>query len=104
MNLFWVAFTYKEHDGGGIRRGVIRQTFQPVFIDTAAFRDRINIVGQRQRHDIGFDTVDHRRRLFTGAAMRLANHHIVAGFLFPVRAECLVVLFVQLARWIIRYV
>ena len=104
MDLFRVALTDEEHDGGSIGRGVIRQALQPVFIDTTALSDRVDVVGQRQRNHIRFNTVNHRSRLLAGAAVRLADHHVVAGLLLPVRAERFVVLFVQLARWIIRYV
>ena len=104
MNLLRVAFTYEEHDGGGIRRGVIRQTFQPVFVDSAAFGNCIDVIGQRKGHHVGFNTVDHRGRLFAGAAVGLTNHHVVAGFLLPVGAKSFVVLFVQLARRIVRNV
>ena len=62
------------------------------------------LVFNGERDDIGFQTVGHRTRLLAGAAVRLADHHVVAGLLLPVRAERFVVLFVQLARWIIRYV
>ena len=34
--------------------GVIRQAFQPVFIDAAAFGNSVDIVGQRQRDHIRF--------------------------------------------------
>ncbi len=104
MDLFRIALADEEHDGGGIRRRVIRQAFQPVFIDAAAFGNSVDIVGQRQRDHIRFNTVNHRGRLFARATMRLADHHVVAGLLLPVCAKRFVVLFVQLARWIIRYV
>ena len=104
MNLFGIAFADQEHDGGGVRRGVIRQAFNPVFIDTATFSNGIHVVSQCQRHNIGFNTVDDGSRLFTRTAMRLADHNVVARFLLPVRAEGLIVLLVQFTRWIVRYV
>ncbi|MNC36400.1 hypothetical protein D3C75_849210 [compost metagenome] len=104
VDLFRVAFTHQENDGGGVRCGVVRQAFNPVLIDASAFRDGIHVVSQRQGHDIGFDTVNDRRCLLTGTAVRLADHHVVAGFLFPVRRERFVVLIVQFTCRIVRHV
>ncbi len=46
---------------------------------SAAFGDRIDVVGQRQRDDVGLQAVDHRARLLAGAAVRLLDGDVVAG-------------------------
>jgi hypothetical protein len=33
-------------------------------------RDRVDVVGQRERHDVGVEPVDHGARLLAGAAVR----------------------------------
>ena len=101
MDLFRVAFTYQENDGRGVGRGVIRQAFDPVFVDTATLGDRVNIVGQRQGHHVGFNTVDDGGRLLARTTVRLANHDIVAGFLLPVCRKRFVVLFIQFTRRVV---
>ncbi|MNR31601.1 hypothetical protein D3C85_1491220 [compost metagenome] len=104
MNLFRVAFTHQEDDGRGVRRRVVRQAFNPVLINTTALCNGVHVIGQRQRDHVGFDAVDDRRRLFARATVRLANHHVIAGFLFVVGRKGFVVLIVKLTRRIVRHV
>ncbi|MNV68009.1 hypothetical protein D3C71_1608360 [compost metagenome] len=104
MNLFWISFAYQEDNGGSVRRGVVRQTFNPVFINTPALSDGVYVVGKRQGDHVRFDPVDDRGSLFTGAAMRLANHHVIPGLLLVMRRERFVVLIVKLTRRIVRHV
>ena len=39
--------------------------FDPLFINPPAFRNCVHVIGQSQRDNISFNTVDYRRRLFT---------------------------------------
>ncbi|CSH53794.1 Uncharacterised protein [Shigella sonnei] len=65
MDLLRIALTHQENNGGSVRCGVIRQTFDPLFINPPTFRNRVHVIGQSQRDNISFNTVDYRRRLFT---------------------------------------
>ncbi len=101
MNLLRVAFAHQEDDGRRVRRRVVRQAFYPVFLNAPAFGDGVNVIGQRQRHHVGLDAVDHRGRLFAGTAVRLSHRHLVAGFRLIVLAECRVVSLIELTRRIV---
>lgn len=39
------------------------QALDPVFINAPALGDGINVIGQRQGHNVGFNTIDDRRCL-----------------------------------------
>ncbi len=101
MDAFRVIFTNQEDNGRGVGRRVVRQTLNPVFINTTAFCNGINIRLQRQCDHIRPNAVNYGGRLLTRTAMRLTNHDIIAGFLFVVRTERFVVLFVQFTCWIV---
>jgi hypothetical protein len=36
----------------------------PIGFEQSRIRDRIDVVSERKRHDVGFESVDHRARLF----------------------------------------
>ena len=98
-----VALAHQEHDRRGVRRAVVRQARLPVGRQQLALgRERVDVVGERQRDDVGGQAVDHRARLLARAAVRLADRDVLAGLLLPVLREGLVVVVVQLARRVVR--
>jgi hypothetical protein len=82
----------------------VRQALLPVVRDQAAFADSIDVVGQRQRDDVGLQAVDDRTRLLAGAAVRLLDGDVVAGLGLPLAREGLVEVLVQLARRVVGHV
>ena len=48
---------------------------------------RVDVVGQRQRHHVGLQTVDHRARLLARAAVGLVDGRRLAGLGLPVAGE-----------------
>jgi hypothetical protein len=44
-------------------------------------------LGERQRHHVGLEAVDHRARLLARAAVRLLDRDGLAGLLLPVAAK-----------------
>jgi hypothetical protein len=92
-----VALAHQEHDGRGVGRAVVRQARLPVLREpAAALGDLVDVVGERQRHHVGLEAIDHRPRLLAGAAVRLLDGDVLAGLLLPVLGERLVDLAVQL--------
>jgi hypothetical protein len=59
--------------------------------------DRVDVVGERERHHIGVEPVDHRARLLARAAVRLADRDRLAGLGLPLLRERGVELLIQLA-------
>ncbi len=105
LDLLGVALADEEHDRRGVRRAVVRQARLPVRRqELALLRERVDVVGERERHDVGLQAVDDRARLLAGAAVRLLDLDDLAGLLLPVRDERGVVVRVQLARRVIRHV
>ena len=51
-----------------------RRFCQPALIRPRC-ADRVDVVGQRQRHHVGLEAVDHRPRLLAGPAVRLVDRH-----------------------------
>ncbi|MPN06447.1 hypothetical protein SDC9_153703 [bioreactor metagenome] len=106
FDVFRVALADQEDDGGGVRRTVFRQAFLPILRNQSApgAGDGVDVVGERQRHHVGGDAVDHGPRLLSGTAVGLADHHILPGLLFPVFPELFVVGAIKFAGGIIRNV
>ena len=67
----------------------------------AVFGDRVDVVGERERHDVGVETVDHRARLLARAAVRLADRDLLAGLRLPMLGEGRVECLVELARRVV---
>ena len=65
-------------------------------------RDRIYVVGERERDDVRVEPIDHRRGLLSRARMRLVYGYIVTRFRFPVRRKQRIVVLVQLTGRIVR--
>ena len=66
--------------------------------------DRVDVAGERQRHDIGVEAVDDRAGLLARAAMRLLDRDVFAGLGLPVGGEGLVEVLVELAGRIVGHV
>ncbi len=78
-----------------------RNLIQPGVI-RPAFRDRLDVVGERERDDIGFEAVDHRARLSARARVRLAKRDFLStGFRRPVFGERFVERAIQLSGGIV---
>ena len=98
-----IALAHQEHDGRGVGRAVVRQTRLPVLRQpAAALGELIDVVGERKRHHVRLEAVDHRTRLLAGAAVRLLDGHILAGLLLPVLGEGLVERLIELPRGVVR--
>jgi hypothetical protein len=83
----------------------VRQTRLPVRRQQLrVVGDGVNVAGQRERDHIRFQPVDHRTRLFAGAAVRGADDEGFAGLLLPLRLEALVDLGVELAGGVVGHV
>ena len=67
----------------------------------AVLGDRVDVVGERQRHDVGLEAVDDRARLLARAAVRLVDGDVVAGLRLPVLGEGRVEVLVELARRVV---
>ena len=97
-----VALADEEDDCRGVGRGIVWQALLPIGRDQLAFLvQRIDVIGERERDDIGGKTVDHRARLLARTAMRLADAHPFAGFRLPLPRESGVDLRVEFPRRII---
>ena len=92
-----IALADQENDGRGVGRGIVGQARLPVRRQQAGMGHFVDVAGQRQRHDVGLQPVDHRAGLLARAAMRLLEADRFAGFLLPVRGEGGVVVAVELA-------
>ena len=69
--------------------------------EAAVLGELIDVAGERQRHDVGLEAVDHRARLLARAAVRLLDRDVFAGLRLPVLGEGGVELLVELARRIV---
>ena len=99
-----VALSHEEHDRRGVGRAVLRQALLPAGVHEAALLDGVDVVGERERGDIGIEAVDDRPRLGAGSAVRLLHRHGLPGLLAPVLGERRVELGVQLARGIVGHI
>ncbi len=105
FDMLRIAFADQKDDRRRVRRAVIGQTLLPVGGEKPAVGGNgIDVVSQRQGHDVGFQTIDHRTRLLAGRAMRLIEIYGLAGLFFPDLAEFLIEFLVELPRRIIRHV
>ncbi len=99
---FGIALAHQEHDRRGVGRGIVRQPLLPVGRDLARLGgDRVDVGGERQRHDVGLQPVDHRARLRAGAAVRVLDRHRLAGLRLPVGGEGGVDRLIEFARRIV---
>ena len=69
----------------------MRQALLPILRQQVGpARDGVDIRGERQRHDIGLEPIDHGTRLGAGAAVRLIHTDRFAPLGMPARRERLV--------------
>ena len=61
LDALGIALAHQEHDRRGVGRRIERQALLPVRRDQALGGDGVDVIGQRQRDDIGLQAVDHRR-------------------------------------------
>src|SRR5450759_4333235 len=73
-------------------------------ISARAGRDRVDVARQSQRHDVGFESVDHRPCLLARAPVRLVDRDSLAGLRRPGLREGGIHVLVELARGIVRNV
>lgn len=76
----------------------------PVRADQPGLLKRINVISECQRNDICLQAIQHSPALLARSAMRLLDCYLLAGLLLPVGGEGLVVVLIQLTRWIIGYI
>ena len=74
---------------------------QSLLIAPGVLGDGVDVVGERQRRDVGLEAVDDRARLLARSAVRLVDVDRLPGLLLPLRRERLVDVLVQLARRIV---
>ena len=78
------------------------EELDPAWRDEPGLGDRLDVVGEGERHDVGFEAVDHRARLPARAGVRLAERDFLPTRLRrPVLGERLIECAVQLARRIV---
>lgn len=65
------------------------------------FGDGVDVVGQRQGHDIGFQTVNDRPGLLAGTAMRLLDFHRFTTLAIPMLGESRIKLLIEFASGIV---
>ncbi len=82
----------------------MRQPLLPVRGDQPLAGDGVDIIGQRQRDDVGLQAVDDRARLRAGAAVRLLDLDALAGFLLIGGSERLVEIDIEFAGRVVRHV
>lgn len=106
MDVLGVALAHQKHNGRGVRRTVVGQARFPIGIDQLGLlRDGIHVVGQRQRHHVGLDAIDHSARLLARAAVRgFHGDGVLRVLLFPVRGKSGVVVAVELAGGVVAHV
>ena len=100
-----ISLAHHEHDGRGVGRGVVGQARLPVGRQALGLAgDGVDVAGQRQGDDVGFQPVDHRARLLARAAVRGADGDLLAGAGLPLLGEGVVQRTIELARGIVRHV
>ena len=83
-------------------RAVVRQTLLPVLRnELPTLVQRIDVVGERKRYDIGIQPVDHGARLLAGTTVGLPDGDGFPGLLLPVPGEGGVEILVQFPRRIV---
>src|SRR5690606_34524100 len=94
-----VALPYEENDRRRVRRAAVREARLPVRLEpSAVLVNRVDVVRERERHDVGIEAVDHRARLASGAGVRLLHDDVLPGLRLPMRGERGVELLIELAR------
>jgi len=98
-----VALADEEDDCRGVGRRVERELRLPVAVDelAAGERDRVDVIAERERHDVGLYAVDYRAGLLSAAAVRLLDDDLLSRLVLPVARELLVVGAVELARRVV---
>src|SRR3546814_9842529 len=83
-----IALADEEHDRRGVGRAAVGQALLPILRQhVGLLRDRIDVIGKRQRDDIGFEPVDHRARLLARTAVAHVDRHALPMFGLPLRGE-----------------
>src|ERR1700733_661719 len=86
-----VALAHREHDGRGVGRTVVRQARGPV----ARYQLRLavqfdEVIGQRERRNVGLQPIDDGARLLARAAVALVDRDLLAGSRKPLGGKRLV--------------
>jgi hypothetical protein len=81
------------------------QAFLPIGRDELGFfANRIDVISQRKRDHISFQTIDHGPRLLARTAVGLLDGERIARLGFPVFRKSGVEFLIQLARRVIRHI
>src|SRR3546814_7836041 len=85
-----------------MRRWMVWQPARPIGRQQlAALGDFIDVIGEREGHDIGFEPVNDRARLLARAAVRLLDRQWLTALRLPLLGEDRINRFVQFARRIV---
>ena len=93
MDLLRISLTYQENNGGSVRCGVIRQTFDPLFINPPAFRNCVHVRTMSITMDISWggnnslENIIHVARSEFGFSLGLSNGAL--QLLRPSDSNCL---------------
>ena len=102
LDLLRVALADQEHDRRRVGRAGVGQPRRPVGGNQLAGRhQRVDVVGERQRDDVGLEAVDDRARLASRAAVRLVDGDVLPGLGLPLLGEGGVDRLIQLAGRIV---
>jgi hypothetical protein len=74
----------------------------PAGLDHSRLRDRVDVVRERERHDVGVEAFDDRPRLRARAAVRLLDADRLARLRFPVTGKRSIELLIELTRGVVR--
>src|SRR5690606_31641975 len=79
-----------------------RQAVLPVRRHSAAaFADGVDVIREREGHDVGAQAVDDGACLAAGTAVRLRDAYVLAGEIAPVGGELRIECLVELARRVV---
>jgi len=96
------AFADEENDRQGVWRAVVRQTARPIRREKlCVLHDCIHVARERERNDVRPQAIDDCARLLAGAAVRLPDLDVLAGFRFPMPGKGGVVFDVKLAGGVV---
>jgi hypothetical protein len=87
LDPFRILFPHQEHDGRGIGGALIRKARLPIGTDQAGLGDGVDVVRQRERHDVCIQAVDDRPRLLPRSAVRLVHSQAFACAFQPLLGE-----------------
>ena len=74
-----IALAHEEHDGRGEGGCIVGQSLRPSRRNEAAIGNLVDVIGEREGHDVGGQAVDNRARLLARSAVGLLDLDRLAG-------------------------